>query len=138
MQAHISITICPLLSVLCNRVVVRATLSHSSPTFIPNGTISCVCEVFSFILQGTLVSKIYSSGFSSGHSPRCYLAIKFLIIKSRHCSQQISANNCSDENKLASVLLFVTTQLSFQRIPDLYNYIKRELVKTILLVSNWH
>ena len=31
-------------------------------------------EVFSFILQGTLVSKPYSSGLSSGHSPRCYVA----------------------------------------------------------------
>ena len=46
-----------------------------SPTSVPNGTINCVREVFSFILQGTLVSKLYSSGISSGHSPRCYLAL---------------------------------------------------------------
>ena len=45
------------------------------PTFVRNG-INLVCEVLSSILKGTLVSKPYSSGLSSGHSPRCYQFLK--------------------------------------------------------------
>ena len=51
----------------------QSALSLLLPTFVPNG-INCMCEEFSFILQGTLVSKLYSSELSSGHSPCCYLA----------------------------------------------------------------
>ena len=48
--------------------------SVSSSSNIRTEWINFVCEVFSFILRGTLVSKLYSSGLSSWHSPRCCLA----------------------------------------------------------------
>ena len=35
--------------------------------------------MFSFILKGTLVSKPCSSGISSGHCPRCHLAVIILL-----------------------------------------------------------
>ena len=47
--------------------------------------INSLCEVFSFISQGTLVSKPYSSRISSGHSPCCYLA--WCQKLSRSCSR---------------------------------------------------
>ena len=46
------------------------------PTFVPS-LINYV--LFNCILKGTLVSKPCSSGISSGHCPRCHLAVIILL-----------------------------------------------------------
>ena len=83
----------------------------------------CVCEVFSFILQGTL----YSPGISSRHCPHCYLSVLNVVwlTRSSRCmwssvNPTISLQACMyklENTSLFKTSLVVTCIIKYKLMP---------------------